>query len=58
VLWPRAFERHRAIILGSNLLTIDGVLETDGAVHHLIADGVRDFSELARGLQRRSRDFC
>jgi error-prone DNA polymerase len=58
VLWPRVFERHRAVILGANLLAIDGVLETDGAVHHLIADRVHDFSELVRGLENRSRDFC
>jgi len=44
--------------LSSHLLAIDGVLETDGEVHHLIADRVHDFSELAEGLQSRSRDFC
>jgi error-prone DNA polymerase len=58
VIWPRLFEKQRAEILGSKLLAIDGVLETDGEVHHLIADRVHDFSELARGLNTRSRDFC
>jgi hypothetical protein len=28
---------------------ISGVMETDGEVHHLIADRVHDFSELAGG---------
>jgi error-prone DNA polymerase len=58
VVWPRLFERQRAEILGSNLLAVDGVMETDGEVHHLIAGRIHDFSELAKGLQSRSRDFC
>jgi error-prone DNA polymerase len=58
VVWPRLFEKQRADILSAQLLAVDGVLETDGAVHHLIADRVHDFSELASGLQSRSRDFC
>ena len=58
VIWPRLFEKQRAAILGSNLLAIDGVLETDGEVHHLIAERVHDFSQLADGLRSKSRDFC
>jgi error-prone DNA polymerase len=58
VIWPRLFEKQRAEVLGATLLAVDGVLETDGDVHHLIARQVHDFSELAEGLQNRSRDFC
>jgi error-prone DNA polymerase len=58
VIWSRLFEKQRAEILGSNLLAIDGVLETDGDVRHLIADRVHDFSALAGELQSRTRDFC
>jgi error-prone DNA polymerase len=58
VIWPWLFEKQRAAILGSQLLALDGVLETDGEVHHLIADRVHDFNELAEGLNTRSRDFC
>jgi error-prone DNA polymerase len=57
VIWARLFEKQRAAIIGAQLLAIDGVLETDGAVHHLIADRVHDFSELAERLRSRSRDF-
>jgi error-prone DNA polymerase len=57
VIWPRVFEKQRAIIFSSQLLAIDGVLETDGEVHHLIADRVHDFSHLAGGLPSKSRDF-
>jgi error-prone DNA polymerase len=58
VIWPRLFEKQRAEILGSQLLAIDGVMETDGDVHHLIADRVHDFSDLAGSLRSKSRDFC
>jgi error-prone DNA polymerase len=62
VVWPRLFEKQRAEILGAQVLAIDGVLETDpesdGNVHHLIANRVHDFSFLAEKLQSKSRDFC
>ena len=58
VIWSRLFEKQRAEILGANLLAIDGVVETDGDVHHLIADRVHDFSHLAGSLRSKSRDFC
>ena len=62
VIWPRLFEQQRAEILGAQVLAIDGVVETDpesnGDVHHLIADRVHDFSFLAENLKSRSRDFC
>ncbi|MDT8319237.1 MAG: error-prone DNA polymerase, partial [Xanthomonadales bacterium] len=58
VIWSRLFEKQRAEILSAQLLAIDGVLETDGEVHHLIADRVHDFSHLAEGFKSPSRDFC
>jgi len=58
VVWPRVWERQRAAVLHATALAIDGVLETDGDVCHLIADRLHDFSHLAEGLQVRSRDFC
>jgi error-prone DNA polymerase len=57
VIWPRLWEKQRAEILGANVLAIDGVMETDGEVHHLIASRAHDFSHLADGLETRSRDF-
>jgi error-prone DNA polymerase len=58
VIWPRLFEKQRVEILAANVLAVDGVLETDGDVHHLIADRVHDFSHLAGSLRSKSRDFC
>jgi error-prone DNA polymerase len=58
VVWPRLWEKQRAEILGATVLAVDGVVESDGDVYHLIADRVHDFSELAGGLASKSRDFC
>jgi error-prone DNA polymerase len=58
VVWPRLWQLQRSILLSATLLAVDGVMETDGDVHHLIAGRVHDFSELAEGLETRSRDFC
>jgi error-prone DNA polymerase len=58
VIWPRLWERQRAIVLGASLIAVDGVMESDGDVYHLIASRVHDFEHLAPGLQTRSRDFC
>jgi error-prone DNA polymerase len=58
VVWPRLYDKQRAEILGATVLAVDGVLETDGDVHHLIAERVHDFSHLAGSLKSKSRDFC
>jgi error-prone DNA polymerase len=58
VVWQRVWERQRSIILNASLIAVDGVMESDGEVYHLIARRVHDFDELAKGLKTRSRDFC
>jgi error-prone DNA polymerase len=58
VVWPHLCEKQRAEILGASVLAVDGIIETDGDVYHLIADRVHDFSHLAGGLESKSRDFC
>jgi len=58
VIWQRLWERQRSIILNASLIAVDGIMESDGEVYHLIARRVHDFDELVKGLQTRSRDFC
>jgi error-prone DNA polymerase len=58
VVWKSLWERQRSIILNATLIAVDGVLESDGEVYHLIARRVHDFDNLAKGLKTRSRDFC
>jgi error-prone DNA polymerase len=58
VIWQRLWERQRSVILNATLIAVDGVMESDGEVYHLIARQVHDFGELVKGLKTHSRDFC
>lgn len=58
VVWQRLWERQRSIVLNASLIAVDGVMESDGEVYHLIARQLHDFDALAKGLKTRSRDFC
>jgi error-prone DNA polymerase len=58
VVWQRLWEHQRGIILNASLIAVDGVMESDGEVYHLIARRLHDFGALAKGLKTRSRDFC
>ncbi len=57
VVWRDLAERQRRIFLESQLLAVDGVLESADGVQHLIARRLHDFSPLLGALDARSRDF-
>lgn len=57
VVWQHLAERQRPVLLQSQLLQIDGHLESAHGVRHVIAGRLRDLSTLLAGLDVRSRDF-
>ncbi len=57
VLWRDLIERQRRELLGARLLAVEGILERDGEVVHLIARRLLDYSALLGRLQAQSRDF-
>ena len=57
VLWRRLVERQRKELLGARLLGVQGVVERDGEVVHLVARRLFDRSALLGPLQAQSRDF-
>ncbi|MDP9517692.1 error-prone DNA polymerase [Pseudomonas protegens] len=57
VVWRDLAERQRRVLVGSQLLKVDGTLETVGEVRHLIAGRLTDLSPLLDGISVRSRDF-
>ncbi len=57
VLWPHLLERQRRIALGARLLGVDGHVEREGEVIHLIARRLTDLSPLLGRLTTHSRDF-
>lgn len=57
VVWRDLAERQRKVLVGAQLLKVDGTLETEGEVRHLIAGRLSDLSDLLSGITIRSRDF-
>ena len=57
VVWHDLAERQRRVLVQSQLLRIDGHLETVDGVRHLIAGRLIDLTQLLTGLDIRSRDF-
>ncbi|MGH8687272.1 MAG: error-prone DNA polymerase [Burkholderiales bacterium] len=57
VVWRDLVERQRRELLGARLLAVEGAIERDGEVVHLIARRLHDRSALLGALLARSRDF-
>ena len=57
VVWHDLAERQRRVLVQSQMLRIDGHLETQDGVRHVIAGRLTDMTELLTGLDVRSRDF-
>jgi error-prone DNA polymerase len=57
VVWRDLAERQRQVLVGSQLLKVDGRWEKEGEVRHLIAGRLSDLSPLLDGITVRSRDF-
>jgi error-prone DNA polymerase len=57
VVWRGVSEKQRRPLLAASLLGVHGVLEREGAVTHLIAGKLLDYSALLGNLTVASRDF-
>jgi len=57
VVWRDLAERQRQVLVGSQLLKVDGRWEAVGEVRHLIAGRLSDLTPLLAGINVRSRDF-
>jgi error-prone DNA polymerase len=57
VVWRGVSEKQRRPLLAASLLGVHGVLEREGAVTHLIAGKLVDYSALLGDLVTHSRDF-
>ncbi|MBS0518004.1 MAG: error-prone DNA polymerase [Proteobacteria bacterium] len=44
VVWPRVFDAHRRIVMGSRLLAVNGRVQREGLVIHLVAEHLWDWS--------------
>jgi error-prone DNA polymerase len=53
IVWPKIFERYRAIVLGARLIQVNGRLQSDQGIIHVVAEQLQDLSSL---LGRLSED--
>jgi error-prone DNA polymerase len=57
VVWRDLAERQGEALLGARLLGVQGSVERDGEVVHLVARRLHDYSAMLGRLAARSRDF-
>jgi error-prone DNA polymerase len=57
VVWKGLSERQKPQLLGARLLGVQGVIERDGEVVHLVARRLLDYSGMLGPLSAPSRDF-
>lgn len=57
VVWPTLFERLRRIVLGASMMAINGRIQREGEVVHLVAQQLFDLSGDLSGLADRDVSF-
>ncbi len=57
IIWRKLAERHRQVVYESQLLAVEGIVQREGEVLHLVAERLADRSAWLGRLVTRSRDF-
>jgi error-prone DNA polymerase len=57
VVWEKVFETHRRIVLTSSMLRIEGRVQREGEVVHMIAYRLEDLTPLLSSLGKRETPF-
>jgi error-prone DNA polymerase len=50
VVWPKLFEQYRREVLGGRLVAVDGPVQSESGVIHVIAERVHDYTPLLANL--------
>jgi error-prone DNA polymerase len=50
IIWPKIFDAFRQDVLGARLMVVEGKLQREGIVIHVVADRIIDRTDLLRGL--------
>jgi error-prone DNA polymerase len=57
IIWPRVLEAQRVSVLGARLMVVEGQVQSEQGVIHVVARRVRDYSAWLGQLAVSSRDF-
>ncbi|MGY5809417.1 error-prone DNA polymerase [Rhizobium sp. LEGMi198b] len=57
IVWPKMFEKYRAIVMGARLVKVRGRLQSESGVIHVVVDYIEDMTPALGILQREARRF-
>ena len=57
IVWPKAFERLRAIVIGARFVAVSGKLQSEMGVIHIIAERMEDLTPMLGQLSDEGRDI-
>jgi error-prone DNA polymerase len=57
ILWARQFEKFRPVIMGGRFIRVNGKLQKESGVIHIVADGMEDLTPWLVALSERARDL-
>ncbi|MEZ5957089.1 MAG: error-prone DNA polymerase [Hyphomonadaceae bacterium] len=57
VVWPKLFEEYRRQVLGGRLVAIDGPVQSESGVIHVIAERVHDYTPLLAKLSAQGENL-
>jgi DNA polymerase III alpha subunit len=57
IVWPKMFEKYRAIVMSARLVKIRGRLQSESGVIHVVVDYIEDMTPALGLLQRETRRF-
>ncbi|MEJ1159850.1 error-prone DNA polymerase [Prosthecomicrobium sp. N25] len=57
IVWPKVFEAFRPIVLGARLIAVDGRLQSESGVIHVVAEKVHDLTPLLAALSSDAGDL-
>jgi error-prone DNA polymerase len=50
IVWQRLFERHRRVVMAAAMIAVEGKVQKEGEVIHIVADRLEDESVLLRSV--------
>jgi DNA polymerase III alpha subunit len=57
IVWPKAFERLRAIVIGARFVAVCGKLQNEAGVIHVIAERMEDLTPMLGQLSAEGREI-
>lgn len=57
IVWPKQFEKQRAIVIGARLVAVTGRVQSEAGVTHLIAEKLEDLTPMLGQLSRSGQEL-